>query len=264
MKAHDRRSARKTLATLLTGMPVTERRLELAGVSTAVLEGGDGPPVVLLHGAGEFAACWMRVIPDLVRTHRVVAARPARPRRLGGGRWPAGRRAGGRLARRADRADLPVAAGAGRAWARRASRPASPSTRVTGSPGWCSWTATGWAASGRRRGSRSPCSASSCDRPSSTQEALFRQCVVDLDRLREQLGERWELLEAYALDRARTPGPEGRAPQPHAAVRAAGDPAGGAGPDHRAHDPDLGTARPAGARSRSPRPRAPATAGRCT
>ena len=62
---------------LLEGIPVTERRLELAGVSTAVLEGGDGPPFVLLHGPGEFAAKWMRVIPDLVTTHRVVA--PARP-----------------------------------------------------------------------------------------------------------------------------------------------------------------------------------------
>src|SRR2546426_5235390 len=58
---------------LLAGLPVTERRLELAGVSTAVLEGGDGPPVVLLHGPGEFAAKWMRVIPDLVTTHRVIA-----------------------------------------------------------------------------------------------------------------------------------------------------------------------------------------------
>ena len=54
-------------------MPVTERRLEFAGISTAVLEGGDGPPVVLLHGPGEYAAKWMRVIPDLVTTHRVVA-----------------------------------------------------------------------------------------------------------------------------------------------------------------------------------------------
>ena len=41
-------------ARLLSGLPVTERRLQLAGVSTAVLEGGDGPPMVLL--AGEFAA----------------------------------------------------------------------------------------------------------------------------------------------------------------------------------------------------------------
>src|SRR3954466_5578671 len=58
---------------LLEGIPVSERRLELAGVSTAVLEGGDGPPLVLLHGPGEFGAKWMRVIPDLVAGHRVVA-----------------------------------------------------------------------------------------------------------------------------------------------------------------------------------------------
>ncbi len=57
----------------MNGIPAKERRLELAGVSTAMLEGGDGAPVVLLHGPGEFAAKWMRVIPDLVTTHRVVA-----------------------------------------------------------------------------------------------------------------------------------------------------------------------------------------------
>ena len=56
---------------LLSGLPVDDRRLHLAGVSTAVLEGGDGPPIVFLQG--EFAAVWMRVIPDLVATHRVVA-----------------------------------------------------------------------------------------------------------------------------------------------------------------------------------------------
>ena len=37
---------------LLAGVPMTERRLRLAGISTAVLEGGDGPPFVLLHGPG--------------------------------------------------------------------------------------------------------------------------------------------------------------------------------------------------------------------
>ena len=58
---------------LLARMPVTERRLELAGISTAVLEGGDGSPIVLLHGPGEYAAKWMRVVPDLATTHRVVA-----------------------------------------------------------------------------------------------------------------------------------------------------------------------------------------------
>ena len=58
---------------LLADLPVTERRLELAGVSTAVLEGGDGPPLVLLHGPGEFAGQWMRALPELTARHRVVA-----------------------------------------------------------------------------------------------------------------------------------------------------------------------------------------------
>ncbi|MFF3288852.1 alpha/beta fold hydrolase [Streptomyces sp. NPDC003023] len=59
--------------TLLTPLPVTERHITCAGVDTAVLEGGDGPPIVLLHGPGECAAHWTRILPDLVTTHRVVA-----------------------------------------------------------------------------------------------------------------------------------------------------------------------------------------------
>ena len=57
---------------LLDATPATEQRLMLAGISTAVLIGGDGPPIVLLHGPGEFALTWIRVIPELMRTHRVV------------------------------------------------------------------------------------------------------------------------------------------------------------------------------------------------
>jgi pimeloyl-ACP methyl ester carboxylesterase len=57
---------------LLAGMPVTEHRLELAGVSTAVLQGGTGAPIVLLHGPLGNAAHWMRVIPALASHHRVV------------------------------------------------------------------------------------------------------------------------------------------------------------------------------------------------
>ena len=82
MRRHSRKSV-PTQAVLLSDMelrenllkdlPVTERRLDLAGVSTSLLEGGEGPPIVLLHGQGGFAAMWGRVIPHLVESHRVVA-----------------------------------------------------------------------------------------------------------------------------------------------------------------------------------------------
>lgn len=58
---------------LLAGLPVAERERQLAGIPTTVLEGGEGSPVVLLHGPGEFAAKWLRVIPELAATHRVIA-----------------------------------------------------------------------------------------------------------------------------------------------------------------------------------------------
>lgn len=58
---------------LLAGVPVREHRLLLAGIPTAVLRGGEGPPILLLHGPGESAVNWRWVAPDLVTTHRVVA-----------------------------------------------------------------------------------------------------------------------------------------------------------------------------------------------
>jgi 2-hydroxymuconate-semialdehyde hydrolase len=58
---------------LLAGLPVTERRLRLAGVSTAVLEGGEGPPLVLLHGGIECGgAYWAPVISRLAESYRLV------------------------------------------------------------------------------------------------------------------------------------------------------------------------------------------------
>ncbi|HKK28672.1 MAG TPA: alpha/beta hydrolase [Gemmatimonadota bacterium] len=68
-----RTDARPEREALLAGIPIREERLELAGLSTAVLVGGEGPPLVLLHGPGESAVNWRWTIPDLVRTHRVVA-----------------------------------------------------------------------------------------------------------------------------------------------------------------------------------------------
>ena len=38
---------------MLAGLPTSERFLDLDGVTTAVLEAGDGPPLLLLHGGIE-------------------------------------------------------------------------------------------------------------------------------------------------------------------------------------------------------------------
>jgi pimeloyl-ACP methyl ester carboxylesterase len=59
-------------ARLLARLPVRERRLTLAGISTAILEGGSGAPLVLLHGPGGNAAHWARVLPELAQRHRVI------------------------------------------------------------------------------------------------------------------------------------------------------------------------------------------------
>lgn len=51
---HDTLSALVCNAGVMGG-PYRERQLDVDGVSTAVLEGGEGPPIVLLHGVGSFA-----------------------------------------------------------------------------------------------------------------------------------------------------------------------------------------------------------------
>ena len=58
---------------LLAGLDVEERRPDLAGRSTVVLERGDGPPLVLLHGGIECGgAVWAPVVSALAECHRVV------------------------------------------------------------------------------------------------------------------------------------------------------------------------------------------------
>jgi pimeloyl-ACP methyl ester carboxylesterase len=67
------RTAESVRADLLAGIAVAERHLDAAGVATAVLEGGEGRPLVLLHGPGESAAKWLRVLPALLERYRVIA-----------------------------------------------------------------------------------------------------------------------------------------------------------------------------------------------
>jgi pimeloyl-ACP methyl ester carboxylesterase len=190
---------------LLAGIPVTERRINLAGISTAVLEGGDGPPVILLHGPGEFAAKWIRVIPDLVTTHHVIA--PDLPGHgtsaVTGGQLDADRV----LAWLGELIDetcstRPVLVGhllGGSIAARFAARH---SDRLSGLVLVNSF--------GLGRFRPAPSFAFALIRHTARPTArsadhLWRTCTVDLDAVRDDMDGRWEPFEAYYLDRSRDP-----------------------------------------------------------
>ena len=194
---------------LLAGVPVFERRLELAGVSTSMLEGGRGAPVVLLHGPGGNATHWTRVIPDLVGTHTVLA--PDLPGQ-GNSQVEDGTLDGDHVM----------------AWLEELIE------RTCQSPPYLVGFALGGAIAARF----------ACDHgerlaglvlvdalglvpfepapdfgvalhdflaapDQGTHDALWRQCARDLDGLRQGMGARWKAFEAYNLDRAATPSVQG-------------------------------------------------------
>jgi pimeloyl-ACP methyl ester carboxylesterase len=190
---------------LLAALPVREQRLEICGVSTAVLQGGDGPPLVLLHGPMGHAAHWMDVIPGLTATHRVIA--PDLPGH--------GASAVFEGALDADRIF---------AWLRELI------WRTCGSPPVLAGHLLGGAIAARFAFAHAdrlsglvlidtfglapfqlpPEFAQALGqflaRPDErSHEALWRHCAFDLDVLRERMGARWQPFEAYNLERARDP-----------------------------------------------------------
>jgi pimeloyl-ACP methyl ester carboxylesterase len=52
---------------------VEEQNVEVGGLPIRYLSAGEGPPLVLLHGAGDNALDWRWVLPALARTHHVYA-----------------------------------------------------------------------------------------------------------------------------------------------------------------------------------------------
>jgi FAD/FMN-containing dehydrogenase/pimeloyl-ACP methyl ester carboxylesterase len=191
---------------LLRGIPASERRLELSGVSTALLEGGEGPPVVLLHGPGGSAGHWLRVIPGLVATHRVIV--PDLP---------------GQGASALD-GDAALDAGRVLAWLDELIE------RTCVSPPALVGFALGGAIATRFAAQRTDriCRLVLVDalgltdfdpapefrlaldhflaRPAQeTHTDLWRLCAGDLDGLRKAMDERWEAFEDYNLDRAQSP-----------------------------------------------------------
>ena len=196
------RSAREDL---LAALPVKEERLDILGVSTAVLRGGEGPPIVLLHGPSANATHWMGVIPGLARTHQIIV--PDLPGHgasvVTDGALDADRVLGwlGELL-----------------W------------RTCGSPPVLVGQLLGGAVAARfaiERGTRvsrlvlvdtfgltplqpAPEFARALMRFQThadelTHEALWRHCAFDLDALRTRMAERWKPFEAYNLERARDP-----------------------------------------------------------
>jgi pimeloyl-ACP methyl ester carboxylesterase len=55
------------------GEEIAHRLVEVRGVPTFMYDAGDGPPVVLIHGYGDTADGWRRVVPGLLPRHRVIA-----------------------------------------------------------------------------------------------------------------------------------------------------------------------------------------------
>lgn len=192
-------------ARLLEGLPVTERRLELAGVSTAVLEGGDGPPVVLLHGPTEYGAKWMDILHELVRTHHVVAPDlPGHGASVTDGSLGAGRVLGW-LAELIERtcASPPALVGhivAGAVAARFAAAHPDRLTRLV------LVDSLGLAPFQPAPEFGQALTAYLAEPDEDTHDRFWQLCAYDLDRLRARLGERWAPFAAYNLEQARAPG----------------------------------------------------------
>jgi len=192
-------------AQILNGLPVSDRRVGLAGISTAVLEGGGGPPIILLHGAGEMAVAWMRTFPELVQTNRIIVPDLPGHGESGTGNGPldfdriiawfdeliehtcpsppvvVGHLLGGSIAihytlKHRDRiARLVLVDTLGLGHYR-------PSLKF-------GLAMAGFIARPKKR----------------TQERLFRQCMLNLDGIRREMDGKFELIESYALERAKTP-----------------------------------------------------------
>jgi pimeloyl-ACP methyl ester carboxylesterase len=186
---------------LLAGLPVSDRRMTVAGVRTAVVEGGEGPPVVLLHGPHATGAHWAPVLAGLARHHRVIA--PDLPGQ--GASEPLGPDAVlDWLAELIERTcpEPPALVGltlGGAIAARYAVEHADRLRRLVLVDAF-----------GLVPLAPEPAFAAALERfladPSeSTHAELWRECVYDVNEVRERMGERWPPFVALGLESARAP-----------------------------------------------------------
>jgi pimeloyl-ACP methyl ester carboxylesterase len=190
---------------ILTGLPVTEHQLNVAGIPTAYLEGGQGPPIVLLHGQGEFAATWMRVFPELVKTNRIIVPDLPGHGATGIGKKPLDIK---RVIQWLDElightcSDPPLLSGhlLGGSTALHYALSYEDNVQqivLVDTLGLVRY---------RPELKFFLAMVGFVIRPTDrTRDRLFRQCMLDLDDLHVQMDGKFKLLEAYALDRAKSP-----------------------------------------------------------
>lgn len=190
---------------LLAALPVSERRLQLNEIPTAVLEGGSGPPVILLHGPGGYGAQWLRVIPDLVKTHRVIA--PDLPGHgasgISDGPLDADRMIGwldDLIECTCDSTPVIVGHVLGGAIAARFAAESSERLSklvLVDSLGLTDFQPAPEFGQALQEFMSSPTEAA--------HDRLWNLCAHNLDALRDGLGERWQWIKAYNMERAATP-----------------------------------------------------------
>jgi len=186
---------------------MTTATTDLASGTTLHVESvGAGPPLVLLHGPGAYGAQWIGVIPDLATTHRVIA--PDMP-----GHGSSGFFAGG------------ITPDAVIGWLDdliecTCSQPAILVGHTLGGA-----VAARFAADSPRRLAGlvlvdtlglvefqpQPAFASALhaflhDPTPLTHDGLWGECVFDLERVRQRLGERWQWIREYNLEGMRAGG----------------------------------------------------------
>ncbi|SFK23475.1 alpha/beta fold hydrolase [Streptomyces pini] len=191
---------------LLAQIPLTEHHRDLAGVPTAVLEGGEGPPMVILHGLGQTSLGWIRVIPDLVPSWTLAV--PDLP---------------GQGASEVPR-DVPLTAGRVMEWLAELITATCPAPPVLVGHNLGGAVAARFAsAHGDRLAalvlvdafglgpfrpkSRFAVTAATYQMHTTarSRDRMLGRCMVDYDGVRDDLGERWDGIADYVLDRARTP-----------------------------------------------------------
>lgn len=187
---------------LLELMHVTERQLELAGIPTSVLEAGKGPAIVLLHGPGEYAAKWLRVIPDLASTYHVVAPDLPGHGTSGGVEDADADRIVAWLAALIDQSCDPKPALVGQILggaiaARFAIDHGDRLARLVlvDALGLCPFEPAPEFAAAFSAFLQAP--------TEETHDELWRQCAYDLDAMGRQMGESWRSIKSYNLERAR-------------------------------------------------------------